>query len=417
MPSAFAHRGDNQDEGEGMFTALIPQQPASTWLAKHRKSLIATILVAIALIVLAVFLVAYWYSRYGPDPEDVIAFAQIIAWPLVASLAIVLFHKPLSRFLGRNFQTVKLTVFQVSVEASMASGGEPELTLDVARIRDMDRAELMSDSRTAILERFGSEQRLDYLVVDIGGFKPPWYTSRLFLVAAMLERMSSLRCLVFVETTPHEHMEFIGTASPSEVRWRLVTLYPWLESSFAKAWFVSQHTNLTHVSIKMDLKTKLSWSNIIDLLAVLPTNVKSETGRISSKEAERLVEFFFLDPNIQRPSATFDAKEGSEWVEVVPESKPPAGEPKSEPYWEHAEKIDRIWLEKLGGVLKRDDEAFVRTSPDDTQAKQARAILRRKNAFIALVDREKQFKSLVDRQSLMEEVGTRLLTQIDEVGS
>ena len=82
--------------------------------------------------------------------------------------------------------------------------------------------------------------------------------------------------------------------------------------------------------------------------------------------------------------------------------------------WEHAKWLDGASLEReLYGVL---DDSCAPTLLDAPAAKQVQAVLRRKGAFVALVEEGGRFKSLVDRQALLDQVTERLVAILDDQG-
>ena len=93
----------------------------------------------------------------------------------------------------------------------------------------------LSSSLQALLEQVGADTTYDFVEIDLGEGKE-WVTSRLFIFAIILERLLNLQCFVFLETRNGAPTQFIGIASPDEVRWRLACKYPWLEEAFAKAY-------------------------------------------------------------------------------------------------------------------------------------------------------------------------------------
>ena len=73
-------------------------------------------------------------------------------------------------------------------------------------------------------------------MINIGsGDEKRWLTSRLYILAATLERIRGLRCLVFVSGSGR-NAKFVGLATPRDVRWSLGVWSPWFEKAFATAY-------------------------------------------------------------------------------------------------------------------------------------------------------------------------------------
>ncbi|SRR6266487_726655 len=332
------------------------------------KAMVRPIAVVIALVAFYGFL----FRVVGL--KDFIQLIKDLVWPTVVVIALVAFRKPLSLFLeelGRR--ATKFSVFQFSVELPTASEFKPDWRVYAGSLSDLRQstsADQLVSASAALFEQFKDDEVLDYVVMDLGMGKE-WLTSRLFIFALMLERMRSLRCIVFLETSGNVRRRFLGTASPNKVRRALVQRYPWLESAFAMAY--SQ----------------------INGYQIMPVQ-----GALDPKEAKKLVRLF-LD-NIQKP-ALEPGPNSSEWVPLSTPSQTP---------WEHAKWLDGASLEReLYGVL---DDSCAPTLLDAPAAKQVQAVLRRKGAFVALVEEGGRFKSLVDRQALLNQVTERLVAILDD---
>jgi len=352
--------------------------------------------VVISLLVLV--LLEYRSTSGETALKDVTNLIQIISWPIVVAIALLLLYKPISRFLeslGQNFQTVKLSILQVTLEVSKASASEFTPTWVDATGSDLRRSpgdEITTSGKPSLFEQFKGSVPLDYALIDIGDGKQ-WLTSRLFIFAIMLERMRGLQHLVFVETTSDVQKRFLGIASPREVRWKIAMLNPWLEPAFAKALFSMQYLGYVP-NPAQQLKVPDSPPHLYNILSV--------KGALETSAAESLVIAFLKDPNIQRNVAPGGTE--VDWEEITRRNKTS--------FWEHAHWIDRNWILKRDDIINRN--AFCKSSPDDSPKEQTQAILRRKGAFIALVDEEKQFEKLLDRHDLLEKVVANLRKQLDE---
>lgn len=245
-------------------------------LMGHEYILILRVALEMLVLVIALGISVWFFFLLLVDRAAALDLIQaIITWPVVIAIALLLLYKPLSRFLdalGQNFQTVKIAVLQFALEVSRASQFIPtwaDSDLDLLRAA---AADTMMSGKRSLFEQFEEDKLLDYVLIDIGN-GDQWLTSRLFIFAIMLERMRGVQCLVFVETTSDVGQRFLGTASSSEIRWTLASLYPWLEAALARS------------------------------LSMLAPNlhVVSVHGAMERGQAETLVREFLQDPDIQSP--------------------------------------------------------------------------------------------------------------------
>jgi len=316
-------------------------------------------------------------------PKDIFELIQALVWPIVVLVAIVAFRRPFSNLLQKattNFQTVKVSILQFSLELSQASEFKPTWIVDQfgSDLRQLTPADHPLSEAAALFEEFKGDKHLDYLIIDLGT-GDRWLTSRLFIFAIMLERMRGLRCLVFLETRDNVDHRFLGIASPSGVRWALARRYPWLETAFADAY--AKATSQEPEDQK------------------IPTHrIRSDFGALDSSVAKALVHKFL--ENIQQDKLpnpddgiweTWKTKEGQQ-------------------LWEHARSLDAMCLKQdLGDILQQDAYTWLKVGPDIPRTEQAQSILRRKKvSFVALVNEEKRFESLIDREDFLERVAARL---------
>ena len=321
--------------------------------------------------------------------KDFIGVIEALFWPAVVAMALVFFRKPLSRFfenLSENYQSVKLSILQVTVELSKASELRPTWTLGSADedVRKLTPASQLAGSPSRVVslfEQFKGNETLDYAIIDLGTGHT-WLTSRMYIFAIMLERMRGLRCFVFLETKGDVDQQFLGIASPRGVRWALARQYPWLETAFAKAYanaYIPEPGQTT------------------------PTlRILSDAGALTPEVAQKLVYDFLADPSIQQtltPSTPPNPDDGK-WESFTTKD--------GQHLWEHAKWLDTTRLKQdIGNILQQDETTWLWESPDISHTEQARSILRRKVSFVALVDRERRFKSLVDRQVFLERAAAR----------
>ena len=341
--------------------------------ATNRTFVLADVVAGLVLILIIVVIVIVSF----PDQADsVVGLVEAVVWPVVAGAALIKYHRSLSGFLdGISHRVTKVSFFQVAFELSEAREFAPAWSgPSLADVRQLTPADEFSSGAMALFEQMAGSTVYDYAVIDLGE-GDQWLTSRLFIFAIMLQRQRGLRCFVFLETTAGVRRRFLGTAPPDRVRWALARRYPWLEQAFAEAYAegVAQHT----LSMRGGLEPPWAATQL----------VAAFLRRIQEKDA---------------PAAS--GSDSAEWVTM----KDPGGHLLRE----HAKWLTGARLERvLGSTLQA---SWVPDSPDAPPAEQARAVLRRQGAFVAVVEEGRRFRSLVDRQALLEQAATRLAQQPDD---
>lgn len=298
---------------------------------------------------------------------DFVELLKAIAWPIVATVALIAFRKPLARFveeLGKR--TTKLSAFDFSIEFTILP--DPPAPWSDPSIIESSNLIAGNVTSTTIMELFEhiksekSDLTWQYLVVDIG-IGRNWLISRLFLFTVILRYMFGLRCVVFVETRRAYRKRLLGIADPEYVRLALAERYPWLDEALVIAW---------------------SGQQIPVLAQPLPKN-----------KAESIVNSFIVDERIRRSQ---DPQDPDNWVKL-----------ENPPVWERTRWLNREQIiNDLSGVFYEREVSQVVDFPEISVTKRNEAILRHKVPFVALVSNRGEFKSLVDRQALLEKVTANL---------
>lgn len=158
------------------------------------------------------------------------ALVEALAWPVVVLALLLLYRAPLAALLTSLARRGwKFSARGVSVEADALA---PNAGLQAA-------AEALADAVAGgsgpvpLAEAARAAATADYLRLDLGTLATPrWLTSRLFLLAALVERNGAARAVVFTRGG----WEFLGVATPGVVRRELGAAVPAFERALAAAW-------------------------------------------------------------------------------------------------------------------------------------------------------------------------------------
>jgi hypothetical protein len=243
-------------------------------------------------------------------------------------------------------------------------------------LRTPSAASMFPSGAPALFDEISEPRPADYAVLDLGS-GGHWLTSRVFIFSVLLQRMRGLRCVVFVETVGESRRQFIGLATPQEVRWALGRRYPWLEIAYAQAY-----------------ATALGQHPLARDALVMPPDGMLPASVANSTASSYLAAIF-------RPAGTGpDQGPGSdtdEWTEI-----PDYG-------WEHAKWLDGARAERvLDAVLGRSTTRVSVSSPSPEQAAELAAST---GLFIAVLGEPSlRFQQLIDRGALLEDMAKRSTT-------
>jgi len=299
-----------------------------------------------------------------PSWEKWVTLAEKIAWPAVAVLALFLLRKPIARFLDVVGQrATKISIGTLGIE--LPTMNQAQLGEDVLTFRTEDALMIVSSSaKRSLFNMFEQPGKFEFVAINLGRGQS-WLSSRLFIFAMMLQRMKSLRCIVFLGPGPDTETQFLGATTPEKVRWGLARLQPWLETAYAQAYQQS---------------------------AVGMFAIQDENGALDPNNAEQIVRAF-LSLLINPPAGT--VMDNREWV--FSGNQP-----------EHATWLSREYLEDgLGHILWKD--AIVASNNKE----EARALLKCSAPLVARVKRNREFISLIDRVSFLDEAMNKISDKLE----
>lgn len=305
---------------------------------------------------------------------DVLQFASAIAWPAAILFVAHMFREPLSDLIetvGERAQAIQ--AFKVKIDLGQLSKSfAPEVVVNY-----LASAPVSPSGIGSIAKSIRDAAQADYLIIDIGSAENRKYlTSRLYVLAATIERIRPTRCFVFVGGRENEGNFFVGAASPRDIRHTLGTRFPWYEKALIAAFG--------------------------RLLQSPEQPNESFRGGLSDELIDRLLNGFITNADIVlMPAAGSTPLPG--WVELTGNGLVSR---------EHAEWITTALLSDL--LIGRWSTGAVATeglSPTET----TKAVIGHRGAFVAAVDRQGRFKELIDRARILEEVGIEAAELIEDV--
>jgi hypothetical protein len=297
------------------------------------------------------------------DSPSVLSALAAYAWPIVILLSLVLFRKAIAAFL----ETISRRATEIGV--GLASVKLPEArqaeSLQVNVIREV-KTDAWIESSSSWFQTFASSAaNSEYALLNLGD-GDEWITSRLFIFAVMLQRMKSLKVIVFTRVEDSGNRKFLGCASPEGIRWALAVAQPWLETSFAKAY--------------SDILTSSSNSPI------------AISGSIAPELAQMIVSNFIS--GIRDYIGTVPKLDPQNWIALD-----------GKPGQEHATWLNESSLGQLVGVHLWRDAVEERLDDSDAQKKsEVRRVVGKSAPYVAIL-RRGSYQSLVNRIALLAEIG------------
>jgi hypothetical protein len=231
-----------------------------------------------------------------------------------------------------------------------------QLSLPI-RLDSLEELSITESPTYSLMKAVGEKGPADCVVIDLEE-GVSWLTTRLFILAILLQRMRSVRSLVFLEERAGVSKRYLGVRPPEEVRWLLARAYPWMEQALAKSYYELPRLEITSAS------------------GALPPDV-----------AAMLMERFVLDSTISGPIQGDDPEN---WVQLIPGR------------WEHARWVNGALATDLFN-LSPSTTSFVGLS-EERKAENTFAELGGEGPFVALLDERHRFLALLDRESLLEKL-------------
>jgi hypothetical protein len=313
-----------------------------------------------------------------------VELVRAVAWPVTALVMAFAFRRSIAAFVAAlGTRVTKLSVFKVELELVPATSAISTPLLD--DIRTATTSAPISDSSRMMLDQVQMGAPADYATIALGT-GDEWLTSRLFIAAAMLERMRTLQVMVFIESTTTTDQRFLSVAPVQVVRWALARRYPHLEAAWARAYLAIFPAGLPPGAPV--LPQGAVWPPDPRTMMMQPPLVTSNTGAMDPWAARQIVARFV--DSVQRPMTATPGTVRQEWVLL---------------HGTVEERADWVTSELLREILPSETfSAWTDAFLDAPRAKRTRAVLRRITPFVALTQGDREFVRLVNRRAFLEDI-------------
>jgi hypothetical protein len=307
------------------------------------------------------------------SPKSIPSMLEAIAafaWPVVTLILLCLYRKPISAALI----TISNRATEIGI-GSWASIKLPEVKEvypgPVNVIQEL-KSDMWMESSSQWFEGFSNSSTVsEYALLDLGDGKA-WISSRLYIFAVMLQRMKSLKCIVFVRTSQLGKRQFLGCATPESVRWTLAVDQPWLEAAFAHAYAMLFPAD-----------------PVIDSIA-RGSSITRLDGSLDPQVAMNVVRTFIF--SLKNPPANIAAIYSPDWVNV--------GKGFEHATWLSGEELQRI----IGTALWKDAVQACSSDSPEARKSQIKSIAAKSAPYVAVL-KDDEYNMLVSRIALLSEIG------------
>lgn len=318
---------------------------------------------------------------------QVVEMVKALAWPVTALIAAFMLKVPLAdmaRAIGSR--ATKLSAFKVEIELATLSQAKVSMETAIRGLRSVPILESAIPNGPGGggegLRHLAKAAVSDYVLVHLGEEgREEWLTSRLFLLVAILERSETLRAIVFTGSRG----EFVGAASPRDIRVALGNRFPEYEAAIARG----------HGSAGQLRTGAFRGGPTGETMARVASSFMDDQ-EITSRHLplEPVGWIYFGDP----------------YGVGDPAGKQVAGG--TDHGWEFAEWVRPDWLRVLLG--HRLDQGQVSGSPGGIFSEAVtRDIVRLSGSFVALAGQSGIFNGLCDRRTIIEAVARRAIDQVN----
>jgi hypothetical protein len=305
--------------------------------------------------------------------KEYIELAKALAWPATAVLALVTLHGPISQTLRTIAdRATKFSIFKIEIELAKLNAGRQDLATTVDSLR---KASVTESGIVPITSSINPSSAVDYLEVNLGGDDSQrWLTSRLFLLAALLERSRVVRCIVF----KGGEGAFIGAATPRDLRIEIGARFPEYEKAIARAF-----GSIGNLAIE-----------------------EFRAGDLSSLAVTTLATQFLISRRAPEPDmgqiVTFSNPGSKSWT-YLDRSDTPGGQST----WELAEWVTAAWLKSM--IRDRLSTGAVVAASGIVSEETAKEIVNQSGAFVALLKSTPPyaFEGLCDRANFIDKIARR----------
>lgn len=295
--------------------------------------------------------------------DQVVDLIKSLAWPVVSLIGLATLRRPAADMLrSLGGRATKLSLFSVELELAELEEARPGLLETVDNLRQQV---VLESGMPTVVASGGGDIEADYVVLTLGepNTEEAWLSSRLFLLAALLENGGNVRCLAFLSAAKG----FVGAATPHAVRRAMGALHPEYERVLAES---------------------------LDRILLHTPAAAAARGRIAGQQVEWLARDFLGDRELVQEWRDPPSKHG--WVHVQRTHRPST--------LELADWLSPSTVRGLLGAELAKGTVTQQAAGHDGRRLLITSITGAAGDYVAMLDGSGAFKGLYDRRDIVERV-------------
>lgn len=196
---------------------------------------------------------------------------QIIIWPLLIIIILLLFHKQI-KVLIPNLKKISFAGFDLEISKAKEIPSLIDNEPNTINFGATSHVGTLSSHLNSIIAHIADIQAYDYIVIDIGN-NDKWLTSRLFILSVVFPRICKLKQIVFVQSDPHcaTKQKFIGLMEAELVPRALAYRFNEYERLINE--LLSQRTK------NLDIQGKFNKDDALNIISAFISSVQIDTLR------------------------------------------------------------------------------------------------------------------------------------------
>lgn len=303
--------------------------------------------------------------------STIVSLVHYLAWPIVALIVVEMFREPLGKLIemiGKRATGISVAAVKIEL-AQLSKASLPTVVID-----NLAGTVATASGIPPIAKAIRETSQAHYVIVDVGTLDAPkWLTSRIYILATMLEHIRGTRCIVFTSGD-----RYVGTAVPRDIRRSLSLLFPSYERTFV---------------------------SVLGEIAGRNPSSMFQRG-LADGLIDQLLNAFVLNPEISRPPQP----------PIPPEPQwPPPGWIALMRDGQLARYENSQWIspDLLYDMLRdRMDRGVIVESHRRSEAQTTKLVVEQTGTFVAVVDDQAKLKVLIDRSRLADQVAREAARQL-----
>jgi len=151
------------------------------------------------------------------------------------AIAIIFVSPLLIPFIWRRLNKLKIGELEINL-----TDVSTRVKLSLAdELREVEQLAMGPSQLPNLIEKLAQAiseaERSKIVEIEFGNGKPPWWSTRLYLLAALAEKYTNIQQMIFLEYQPGRDRVYMGSATPARLRQALAAVDPALQQAWEAA--------------------------------------------------------------------------------------------------------------------------------------------------------------------------------------